>query len=145
MGLMIILNTALDIWAFGLFVVKKPDLPPSYFWGIRLGFLLFLIFAFQGQLMIARMAHSVGVADGGPGLPILSWSTQGGDLRIAHALGLHAFQLLPLAGWLFHKYRERLPVLGATAWTVLFALAYAGVCFGLLALALAGKPVMARL
>jgi len=144
MGMMIYLNLVFDMWAFGLFLVKKPAMPISYLWGIRLGFLLFLIFAFQGQLMIARQAHSVGVPDGGPGLPIVNWSTAGGDLRIAHALGLHAFQIVPLIGWLIFKYRERLNFIGshATAFTVLFAVIYAVVCFGLLAQALAGRPVI---
>lgn len=145
MGVMIYANLVFDAWAAALFFVKRPALPNSYLWGIRLGFLLFLVFALQGQLMINRMAHSVGVADGGPGLPIVNWSTVGGDLRIAHALGLHALQIIPLVGWLLFKYRERIKFLSAhaTLVTALFAVVYAAVCFGLLAQALAGRPVLA--
>lgn len=70
--------------------------------GMAFGYLMTMPTAQQaaamdaGQVLDMVGAHSVGVTDGGAGLPFVGWSTEGGDLRIGHFIGMHALQVLPL-------------------------------------------------
>jgi len=77
-------------------------------YGIRLGIVFFIIFSLEEGLMAAKFSHTVGSPDGGPGLPFINWSTQYGDLRIAHFLGIHSLQLLPLLGYYIAKSKKQI-------------------------------------
>lgn len=135
MGLAITVLTVWTGYVGYLFFRHKPVATEAgYLWGIRLGILLFVIFAFQGFMMAIRLGHTVGAADGGPGLPVANWSTRYGDLRVAHFFGMHALQLLPLFGY----YVARRP-----RQVILLAVFYFLAVTFLLMQALAGKPLLA--
>jgi len=140
MGLALVLNTLLIIAVLALFFWDYSDLAPAYLWGIRLGLFGFFLAGLTGLIMAQNMGHAVGVPDGGPGLPLLNWSTEGGDLRIPHIFGLHALQILPFAGYWISR-RTTLPLRSQTVATFVFGIAYITAGFYLLNTALAGKPL----
>ena len=139
MGLMIVLNTLAAILLLALFCRPLPSLSRAYLWGIRLGVLVFVVGSLEAIAMIVRGAHTVGLPDGGPGLPLVNWSTRGGDLRIAHLLGLHALQVFPLLGFVLGRRDPDRGLLALAA----FVLAYVALTVGLFWQAMQGRPLLA--
>ena len=116
--------------------------------GLALGFLMTLPTPTQldaGSDILG--AHTVGAVDGGPGLPILGWSTEHGDLRIPHFVGMHALQLIPLALILLELAARRITALQnvrtrtGLVWTASFA--YAAVVSLVTWQALRGQSIVA--
>jgi len=92
-------------------------------------------------------AHAVGVPDGGTGLPLLGWSTTGGDLRIPHFVGMHALQGLPLLAISLRLLGRRVPLLAYSAvrarLLVLASVGWAGVVAITCWQALRGQSIIA--
>lgn len=140
MGVMIVVNTMAIIITFILFLWKKPNLDKAYLLSLRLAFVVFIIGNWVGGVMIKNNAHSVGVEDGGPGIPLVNWSTLGGDLRIAHFLGLHAIQLIPLFSYFLLK-KTNLSLTNRRIATLLFTVVFGGIVTLLYFQAMKGQPL----
>jgi hypothetical protein len=160
MGVFVLLIWAMNLVAAVLLLRQRlPD--PAFAWALRLGLLLTLVGGATGVLMTRPTpaqqaaldanqrvtiigAHSVGVQDGGPGMPITGWSLTGGDLRIGHFVGLHALQALPIVGWLLTRRRSRrLGNRHRVALVVIAGLGYLGLIALLIWQALRGQPLLA--
>jgi hypothetical protein len=133
-SLMGVAITILVVWTayitYLFFKQKQFDAPIAYLWGIRIGLVLFIIFSFEGGMMAAQLSHTVGAPDGGEGLPVVNWSRQYGDLRVAHFFGMHSLQLLPLLGYFVFRKRNAIIVVGVIYFIVVmtaFLLAVRGI------------------
>ena len=122
MGITIVVLWLVNFAVAALLMFRRFN-DPVFASGLRLGLILTLIGMGLGFLMVVPTAqqlagwtaggpvtlvgaHTVGLPDGGSGLPVVGWSTTAGDLRISHFVGMHALQVLPLFGWLISRRRH---------------------------------------
>jgi hypothetical protein len=146
MGAAIVVACVAMLWAAvvatwrPLLDLEGRPLPPALALGWRAGLWIFQLSALTGFMMGGRSAHSVGGSDGGPGLPLVNWSTTHGDLRVSHFIALHAWQLLPLLASLVGRtpLGPRMGVALVAAASVVVV----GFCLGTLAQAQLGRPLL---
>ena len=139
--LAILLTSATAVYAVAIARNPAAHLPPAGRLALVLGLALVLPLTLVTALTLAQNGgHWVGgVPDDAGGLPLMGWSRDGGDLRVAHFFATHAMHFLPAFGLvsirLFGPDR-RWPV-------VAFAALYT-VATGLVFLqALSGQPFLA--
>lgn len=140
MGMAITVNTLAVAAMLPLIRRDVPTARVGYLWGMRLGLGLFVIGSLLGFVIVTNQGHSVPGPDGGPGLPFLNWAVDQGDLRVAHFVGLHALQALPLLGFLLD--RGTAPPGRRTVLLSAVAAVWLAMMGATLALALAGRSVL---
>lgn len=109
------------------------NLPSYYVWAIRLGIVVFVIFSFQGFTMGTKLNHSVGAINDNSNWFIVGWSKTVGDLRVAHFIGMHALQLLPICSFYILKSLKS---------TIVFFVIYLLLAMFTFFQALKGKPLL---
>jgi hypothetical protein len=157
MGAAIVLQTLTSV-AVAVALWRQPFADRALGWALRLGLSLTIIGAATGGLMTRQTAaqldearatrriaiagaHTVGAPDGGPGLPGTGWSREHGDLRVAHFVGLHAVQVLPVVALLI---RRRIgPEAALVRLTMTAAASYSALFGILLWQALRAQPLLA--
>jgi hypothetical protein len=138
MGLFATLLTATTLplaWEIG----RRPiaGLRRDFVAAVVIGLVLtFLLGAGFGGYMSSQAGHSVGTEGGR--LALFGWNRSGGDLRIAHFMGIHAQQAIPLLAASLAAFDGRARWRLLLAGTALYVLA----TVGLFAQAVAGRALL---
>lgn len=159
MGTTIMAFYLINILGFVVFLRQKPIVDRIFMLSLKLGMGLMLFGFGLGFLMTnptpeqldvlkaggsapAIGAHTVGAVDGGRGIAILGWSSEHGDLRIAHFIGIHGAQVLALVGWLLYNAKQRFTDKQRLALTWGAAVAYLGLVASVTVQALRGQALL---
>ncbi len=139
MGIGILFTVIVSAW-IGVLVLRSSEggISPTLRLAIGAGLVGGNILgAITGAYMSAQTGHWVGgVATDTGGVPLFGWSRTGGDLRVAHFIGLHAMQGIPVIGYLVRN----LPAGRTIVWASLGVWTAATIFF--FVQALLGRPVL---
>ena len=106
MGIGIMTTIVISTW-IGILVLRSREGGTSSTLRFAIGIGLVagsVLGAITGGYMSAQLGHWVGgVATDAGGVPLFGWSRAGGDLRVAHFVGLHAMQGIPVIGLLVQR------------------------------------------
>jgi hypothetical protein len=132
--------------AFGILLSRhRPEGWTTAFWlSAIIGLTLtFVLGAGAGAVLSAGDSHWIGgVRTDSGGVLVFGWSRTGGDLRVAHFLGMHALHILPMLGFAAGRV---LPSRAAVTLVALAAAAYCGVTAFAFYQALNGVPLVPAL
>jgi hypothetical protein len=100
MGLFaVILTSASGVMGIAIWRNKATGLPPALHLSIALGLILtFVLTLIAAGTMSSMPGHHIGTPVTHAALPVLGWSREVGDLRVAHFFATHALHAIPIAG-----------------------------------------------
>ena len=139
MGLFAITLTSASL-VYGIAILRHRAAPvaPPLRLAVGLGLVLtFVLTVPVAMTMAMGTGHFVGTPQTGALLPVLGWSREVGDLRVAHFLATHAMQVVPLLSL-------AVLALGRAATGTVWAIAagYTALTLATFAQALAGRPFL---
>ena len=136
MGLFAVLLTSASL-VMGLAIARNPVVAPTLRLSLALGLITtFVLTVIVAGYMSSNLSHFIGTST--RTLPLMGWSRDAGDLRVAHFFATHALHAVPLIGLAASRLS---PTQGRT--TVIAAtLAYTAFTLALFAQALAGQPFL---
>lgn len=112
----------------------SPLVKSSLVWGLGLTLPLTLVTAGTMSSMSGHWVGGTGSDSGG--LPLMGWSREAGDLRVAHFFATHAMHAIPFMGWAWARLGR-----GEQKWMVIpLSVLYSGLVVATFVQALSGRP-----
>lgn len=136
-ALAVLLTSATLVQGIAIWRNRRTGLSPALHLSIALGLVLtFGLTLIVAGTLASQSGHLIGTPVSGARVPVLGWSREVGDLRVAHFFATHALHVLPVAALLSGAVlpqRWGVPAVWAAAllFTAFVAATYAGALAGL--------------